>query len=68
MVVGGLIVGFAIRYRRKPGDDELPPQIHGNSTIEVVWTVIPTLIVLVLFVLGDRASVAWTPHPPRPSR
>ena len=52
VIVGGLIVGFAIRYRRKPGDDELPPQIHGNTSIEVVWTVIPTLIVLVLFVLS----------------
>ncbi len=52
VIVGGLIVGFAIRYRRKPGDDELPPQIHGNSTIEIVWTAIPTLIVLILFVLS----------------
>jgi cytochrome c oxidase subunit II len=52
VIVGGLIVGFAIRYRRKKGDDELPPQIHGNSTIEIVWTAIPTLIVLILFVLS----------------
>jgi cytochrome c oxidase subunit 2 len=52
VVVGAAIVGFAIRYRRKPGDDELPPQIHGNSTIEIVWTAIPTVIVLVLFILS----------------
>jgi cytochrome c oxidase subunit 2 len=68
VVVGGLIVGFAIRYRRKPGDDELPPQIHGNSTIEVVWTVIPTLIVLVLFVLSaiELGRLDTAPASPKP--
>ena len=56
VVVGGLIVGFALRYRQSSAeratDHELPPQIHGNSTIEIVWTAIPTVIVLVLFVLS----------------
>ena len=30
--------------------DELPPQTHGNAVAEVVWTVVPTLIVVILFV------------------
>jgi cytochrome c oxidase subunit II len=51
-VVGGLIVWFAFRYRRKDGDDELPPQIHGNAKAEVIWTLIPTVIVLILFILS----------------
>ncbi|HEX7347633.1 MAG TPA: cytochrome c oxidase subunit II, partial [Candidatus Limnocylindrales bacterium] len=49
-VVEGLIVWTVIRYRRRPGDDELPPQTHGNAVAEVVWTVVPTLIVAILFV------------------
>ena len=49
-VVEGLIIWTVVRYRRKPGDDELPPQTHGNAVAEVVWTVVPTLIVVVLFV------------------
>ncbi|MFL5686408.1 MAG: cytochrome c oxidase subunit II [Chloroflexota bacterium] len=49
-VVEGLIIWTVVRYRRKPGDDELPPQTHGNAIAEVVWTVVPTLIVAVLFV------------------
>jgi cytochrome c oxidase subunit II len=67
VIVGGLIVGFAVRYRRKPGDDELPPQIHGNTSIEVVWTVIPTLIVLVLFVLSalELGRLNTAPASPR---
>jgi cytochrome c oxidase subunit II len=48
--VEGFIVYSIIRYRRR--DDRLPTQVHGNNTIEMVWTVIPTVIVLVLFVLS----------------
>ena len=49
LVVEGLIVWSVIRYRRKPGDDELPPQTHGNNLAEITWTLIPTIIVLILF-------------------
>jgi cytochrome c oxidase subunit 2 len=50
LVVEGLIIWTVIRYRRKPGDDTLPPQTHGNAIAEVVWTVVPTIIVGILFV------------------
>ena len=48
-LVEGLIIWSVIRYRRRPGDDELPPQTHGHNLAEVVWTVAPTLVVLFLF-------------------
>jgi cytochrome c oxidase subunit 2 len=48
-LVEGLIIWSVIRYHRKPGDDELPPQIHGHNLAEIIWTVIPTIIVLFLF-------------------
>lgn len=50
--VEGLIVWTVLRYRRRPGDDELPPQTHGNALAEAVWTIIPTVIVGVLFVIS----------------
>jgi cytochrome c oxidase subunit 2 len=51
-LVEGLIVWSVIRYRRKPGDDVLPPQTHGNNLAEIIWTVVPTLIVIFLFVIS----------------
>jgi cytochrome c oxidase subunit II len=51
-LVEGLIVFSAFRFRRKPGDDELPPQIHGNNVVEIIWTVIPTAIVAFLFLMS----------------
>jgi cytochrome c oxidase subunit II len=51
-VTEGLIVWTVLRYRRRPGDDELPPQTHGHNAAEIVWTVVPTLIVIFLFFIS----------------
>jgi cytochrome c oxidase subunit 2 len=48
--VEGFIVYSVFRYRRR--DDRLPTQVHGNNLVEVIWTAIPTVIVLILFVLS----------------
>jgi len=50
--VEALIVFAVLRYRRKPGQTELPVQTHGNNTLEVIWTVIPLIIVTILFFLS----------------
>lgn len=47
--VEGFIIYAIFRYRRKPGDEVLPEQHHGNNLIEMIWTAIPAVIVLVLF-------------------
>jgi cytochrome c oxidase subunit 2 len=52
LLVEGMIAWTVLRYRRKPGEDELPPQTHGNNLVEVIWTAVPTAIVLFLFVLS----------------
>jgi cytochrome c oxidase subunit II len=47
VLVSGLVVWSVLRYRRR--DDELPEQTHGHNTLELLWTLIPTVIVLGLF-------------------
>jgi cytochrome c oxidase subunit 2 len=54
VVVSGLVTWSVIRYRRR--DDELPKQTHGNNRLELLWTLIPTVIVLVLFVFTLQAQ------------
>lgn len=51
-VVEGLILWTVLRYKRRPGDDTLPPQTHGNMLAEALWTIIPTVIVAFLFVIS----------------
>lgn len=40
-------LGYCIyKYRAKPGDESDGEPIHGNTRLEIAWTVIPTIIVL----------------------
>jgi cytochrome c oxidase subunit II len=55
VVVAGLTVYAIIRYRRRPGDDgREPPQVYGSAQIELAWTVVPFLIVIILFLTTAR--------------
>jgi cytochrome c oxidase subunit 2 len=65
-LVEGLIIWSVIRYRRKPGDDELPPQTHGHNLAEVIWTVVPTIIVFFLFFVSWRTLNTVEAHSPKP--
>ncbi len=54
VLVQGLIIWSVIRYRRKPGDSTLPVQTHGNLALEIIWTVIPLIVVVALFFASAR--------------
>jgi len=41
---------LALKYRRKKGDPGLPKQIHGNTPLELTWTIIPAIIMAVIAV------------------
>lgn len=51
-LVQGLIYYAAIAFRAKANDVTDGPNIHGNTTLEIVWTVIPSIIVIVLAILS----------------
>jgi cytochrome c oxidase subunit II len=65
-LVEGLIVWSVIRYRRKPTDTELPPQTHGHNLAEIVWTVIPTIIVIFLFFISWQTLNSVEANTPNP--
>src|ERR1700760_1644796 len=59
IVVGGLLLYVIIRFRQKgPDDNTEPPQVYGSTQIELAWTVIPVLIVFVLFLTTARILFA----------
>lgn len=50
-----LIVYTSLRFRRRPGllqGD--PPQIHGNTRLEIMWSVLPAVILISLFIVSVR--------------
>ena len=56
VLIGIAILVFAVKYRRR-SDDEKPEEIHGNNTLEVIWTVIPLGIALVMFFWGAKIYI-----------
>jgi cytochrome c oxidase subunit 2 len=44
VIVEGMLLLFAIRYRHRKTRTTIPPQVHGNTRLEIAWTILPTLI------------------------
>jgi cytochrome c oxidase subunit 2 len=53
MLILILIIAFAVKYRRR-SDDEQPRPISGNLGLEILWTLVPLSLTLVMFVWGAR--------------
>ena len=50
ILVAGVMVVAMIRFRERKGDDREPKQLHGNTTLEIVWTIIPAVLLAVVAV------------------
>ena len=50
VIVEGALVLLLVRFRAKSTDVEPPKQTHGNTRLEVLWTIIPALILAVIAV------------------
>jgi cytochrome c oxidase subunit II len=53
VVVFSLLVYTVVKFRKKNEDRE-PAQVYGSSQLELAWTVIPVLIVVILFLAAAR--------------
>ena len=67
VVVAGLLLYSIIRFRHRASDsDREPAQIYGSTQIELSWTVIPILLVVVLFLATARVIfVTERAHKPK---
>lgn len=54
VLVEGALLYVILRYRGKPTDGEVR-QVHGNTTLEIIWTAIPALILAMIAVPTVRA-------------
>jgi len=53
LLIGALVVVFAVKFRRRH-HDEIGVAIHGSLALELLWTVIPLGIVMVMFAWGAK--------------
>jgi cytochrome c oxidase subunit 2 len=57
-VVMTFLIYSVWRWRARPGDENRDgPPLHGNTTLEIVWTVIPTILVIAFAIAGGVVLV-----------
>src|SRR5437660_6998096 len=67
ILVEGLLIYSSLRFRRRTPLPTLePPQIHGNTRLEVMWATVPALILVGLFGitvtrLGEISQIPQSP-------
>ena len=49
VVIFAGVIGFAFKYRKKPGVDPVP--VHGSNVLEITWSIIPFLVMLIIFLV-----------------
>ena len=54
-VVAAATVYSVVKFRARPDDDSDGPPIHGHTGIEIAWTAIPTVLVVVIAVVSTVA-------------
>jgi len=67
VVVFSLIIYAVVRFRRRPEDDgKEPAQVYGSNPVEMAWTVVPIIIVVVLTLTTARIihEIQDAPKPP----
>ena len=50
VVVQGALIYTLIRFRRRSGSNGLPKQTHGNTRLEVAWTIAPAVVLAIIAV------------------
>jgi cytochrome c oxidase subunit 2 len=57
VIVQGGILYIALRYRHRKGHDRMPKQTHGNTRLEIGWTIAPAVVLAVVMV--PTVSLIW---------
>ena len=69
IITQGTLIYFAIRYhRRKDEEEAATPYITGNRTLEIVWVVVPSILLLAIFIYGYLVFRDIRTPPPAPRR
>ncbi len=61
LLIAVLIVYFAVKYRRR-SEDYIPGPVHGGIALEIIWSVIPLGLSLIMFAWG--AQIFFTQSKP----
>jgi cytochrome c oxidase subunit 2 len=60
VLILGLTVAFVVRYRARPSRPEPEPSADHDDRLELLWTVIPLLLVFAIFAASTKVYLAMT--------
>ena len=65
-VVAAITIYSVVKFRVRPDDDSDGPPIHGHTGLEIVWTAVPAILVIILgivsaFVLSENGNAGPNP-------
>lgn len=63
VVVVILFIYALVKYRVKPGDESIPRQVEGNVKLEIVWTLIPLVLIAMIAVPTVKSEFALADVP-----
>lgn len=64
VLVEGIIVYAIVRFRRRKGGPSEGPHVHGNTRMEIAWTIAPTLVMAWLLVVSLEQMQKTDTDPP----
>ena len=62
-LIAAVLIAFSIRYRRRKAGD-IGQAVHGGWAFEVIWTVVPLVLTMVMFVWGTTLYFSMSSPPP----
>ena len=62
LLIGVVLVFLAVRYRRRHADEVGVP-LHGNTMLEIGWSILPFIIVMGMFVWGAKVFLEMSRPP-----
>lgn len=52
VIVTTVLIYSVWKFRAAPGDDSDGPPIHGNTMLEIVWTTVPSVVIVMVAIYG----------------
>jgi cytochrome c oxidase subunit 2 len=64
LLISILLIWFCFKYRHREGVKEQESAAGHSTALELTWTIIPTILVLVIFYMGFRGFINMMVEPP----
>ncbi len=62
LLIFTLVIYFAAKYRRRP-DNEVGQRVHADTRLEILWTVVPFVLVMISFTWGANLYITMNRPP-----